>query len=699
MMHAWWRQAGKRRIRAGARTAPHARAGAGFVPRLESLEGRLLPSTLVPLPSTVALSGRASASQPDGKQVVVGTVFGDRSEIVIARYQADGGLDARFGDGGQVIIVAARGETAEAVTIQSDGKIVVAGAAGGAAGGFMLMRYNADGTPDTTFGVKGQLVTPFEGDGSAKAFGLTVTPAGTILAVGQDQGHIALARYNADGSRDSSFGTEGTVVTNSADGRRDRATKVVLEGDGTILVAGTSVAANPGSLPLIQLPTGSIASTSGTASEFVLARYQADGSLDLSFGSGGIATARFGSLRAVAGSMVVGADGDFTVIGTASGTFGGATDIALARFHADGSLDTGFGTAGTKLIPLIASFSLVRVEVQGSQAAIMTSSIGALTSGPLSVGCVVVSEGDGVRLVWGIASFTPVGAFVTAMGASLAGTTQVVTLTASTPPAQDPGPQGGTPPAAGGTGQPGTPGVGMGGGNGHGSGTSPVPSTAPSEGGGSPPPSVGAFFMIPILQDLRERSSRPAAQVTWVGKSGADSGSLTATADNRTTQKGAANSLTAVGREGVADESDSLGKMAQAHDESTDLPPPASRPQVASNAKRTTPADMPWVGRSIAIGLAGRSFTGVLGVEPAPGQQPGFKASVRASSLPAPAQAGEPDGTQGESGTRDRGRSQWLLWLEGIGALALLLRGPGVVTSALVIPSLARKRRGPNGGP
>ncbi|MEV7691668.1 calcium-binding protein [Streptomyces bungoensis] len=265
------------------------------------------------------------ALQVDGKTVTAGysSAGGD---FVLARYNTDGSLDASFGSGGKVTTDFSGGYgEALAVTVQADDKIVAAGwIVGSAASGpedFALARYNPDGSLDASFGSGGELITDFGGTDAAQ--GVTVQPDGKIVAVGfstaSGPDDFALARYNPDGSLDTSFGTGGKVTTDF--GVTDEIEGVALQADGKIVAAGWS--GGPGGY------------------DFALARYGTDGSLDASFGTGGKVTTDFGGTYDQAFGVALQNDGKIVAAGLSGG------DFALARYDSGGSLDASFGTGGT----------------------------------------------------------------------------------------------------------------------------------------------------------------------------------------------------------------------------------------------------------------------------------------------------------------------------------------------------------------
>ena len=190
-----------------------------------------------------------------------------------------GAWDPTFGTGGKVTTAfnfhQAPGFGA---ALGSDGKIVVVGGPQ-----FNLARYNSDGSLDTTFGTSGKVLTDFGGD--TEATGVTIQADGKIVVVGFKnfngvQVDFALARYNRDGSLDTTFGTGGKVITDFQSHVAEAAA-VTLQHDGKLVVAGKALNGAGG----------------GGNFDFALARYNPDGSLDSSFGSGGELVTDFGTVN------------------------------------------------------------------------------------------------------------------------------------------------------------------------------------------------------------------------------------------------------------------------------------------------------------------------------------------------------------------------------------------------------------------
>jgi uncharacterized delta-60 repeat protein len=240
-------------------------------------------------------------------------------------FAAGGELDTTFGGDGKVTTSFTGGGYANAVAIQSDGKIV---AAGGTGTKFAVARYDTDGALDPTFGTDGKVTTGFTDGGSANA--VAIQSDGKIVAVGISGGlsseEFAVARYDTDGALDSTFGTDGIVTTDLTPGW-DEAKGVAIQANGKIVAAGLGT---PGSL---------------WRPRFALARYRSDGTLDTSFGDGGTVLTKFG-MGAVARAIVLQPDDKMVVAGTAGGSF------AVARYGPHGGLDTSFGNQG-KVVTLL----------------------------------------------------------------------------------------------------------------------------------------------------------------------------------------------------------------------------------------------------------------------------------------------------------------------------------------------------------
>ncbi|MCP3993689.1 MAG: hypothetical protein GY722_01290, partial [bacterium] len=232
------------------------------------------------------------------------------------------------GDGSLTADIGPSHDGSSGVTVQSDGKILVSGYShNGSDYDFLLMRYNADGSLDTSFDADGILTTAI-GSGNDQGQSVTLQDDGKILVAGYSwnggNSYFALTRYNADGSLDTSFDTDG-MVTTAIGSSTDYGQSVTLQDDGKILVAGYS--------------------WNGGNNDFALTRYNADGSLDTSFDTDGMVTTAIGSGDDYGYSMTVQSDGKILVAGTSDN--GTDDDFAMVRLNTDGSLDTSFDLVNT----------------------------------------------------------------------------------------------------------------------------------------------------------------------------------------------------------------------------------------------------------------------------------------------------------------------------------------------------------------
>jgi competence ComEA-like helix-hairpin-helix protein len=257
--------------------------------------------------------------QPDGKILVAGFRSAARDfSIFLARFNSDGSPDISFGTGGKVLNNFGKGEAyGGTLALQPDGKILLAGQTFILSVGyvFALARYNSDGTLDTSFGNNGNVTTDIEGSFDESIGEVIVLPDGRIIAAGSsminEMGDFALIRYHADGSLDTTFGTGGKVITDVA-GSDNFGSTAALQPDGRIVVAGGSF--------------------SGTNHDFALARYNGDGSLDASFDDDGIITTDFGVGDDMGNALLLQPDGKIVLAGSASTHTG--YDFALARYGA-----------------------------------------------------------------------------------------------------------------------------------------------------------------------------------------------------------------------------------------------------------------------------------------------------------------------------------------------------------------------------
>ncbi len=287
-----------------------------------------------------SFANTAPVELADGKVLIVSTTSGQPYDMRVLRLNADGSPDTSFGNGGQAIVTVSAGNDQPAkLMVQADGKIVVAGwTSAGAAGDMSLTRLNANGSLDTSFNGTGIATVSIAATNDTVA-GATLQADGKIVLVGYTTGSakldVAVVRFNADGSLDAGFGAGGQVMLPVSPGT-DTGRDVIVLADGKLLVAGT-------------MRTGD---GSGDVDGLLL-RLNPNGSLDTSFGAGGMVKARLTDGNDLYNRIQVQADGKIVVLGSVGEPLASSTggDLALVRYHQDGSLDTGFGVNGTTRIP------------------------------------------------------------------------------------------------------------------------------------------------------------------------------------------------------------------------------------------------------------------------------------------------------------------------------------------------------------
>ncbi|HEX8913853.1 MAG TPA: hypothetical protein VF796_16005, partial [Humisphaera sp.] len=257
---------------------------------------------------------------PDGSLVAAGTGDGD---LLVQKFKASGAADGRFGQSGRAVADFGQADDAAyGVAVAADGGIVAGGSSGGS---FAFAKFTADGAVDRFFGTLGMSLFALGSTPGQNAIGgVSVQPDGRIVGVGAaGDDKVAVLRLTADGDADPSFGTNGAAVlagvaTRTDLGTADHTVGVALQDDGRILL------------------------TNRAGSDFAVARLNADGSPDRSFGTNGTATVDFGG-DDDADALVVRGTGEILVVGT---TTAGGGRTAVAALHADGTLNEQFGDAG-----------------------------------------------------------------------------------------------------------------------------------------------------------------------------------------------------------------------------------------------------------------------------------------------------------------------------------------------------------------
>lgn len=279
--------------------------------------------------------GFSTAIQDDGRIIVVGLIRVDsvNNNFGVIRYNTNGSLDSTFGVNGIVTtdINVNSVDYAMSVAVQDDGKLIVAGrtALGFSAFDFALVRYHINGSLDSTFGINGIITTDISGYND---YGCDVKlqKNGKIILVGYSyngfNASLATIRYNSDGSLDKSFGIGGIANTRFGEVYLN-GQSVAIQDDGKIVSVATTV-----------LP--------GREYDYLLVRYNPDGSLDNSFGKDGIVTTDV-CYTDNADAVAIQKDGKIVVVGSSYDTVSSSgKGFSLARYNSDGSLDSTFDKDG-----------------------------------------------------------------------------------------------------------------------------------------------------------------------------------------------------------------------------------------------------------------------------------------------------------------------------------------------------------------
>ena len=276
--------------------------------------------------SSVGDNTKAIVRQQDGKLVLFGTgdVGGSSHDFAVARFNADGTPDTSFdSDGAKLYGSGLNDEAAYGGTVQSDGKVVIVGRRTvGSQDQVMVVRAHPDGSLDTTFDSDG-IRTYAAGTTASLATSVVVQSDGRIVVGGNVNNgsgqYPAVMRFNPDGSLDTSFDSDGVVTTSPSAGSGGFVS-VAVQSDGRIVAGGMA------------------------SWKFLTARFNTDGSPDTSFDSDGLVVTDLGTGIDLGGPAVIQSDGK--IVQTGPGSMGGNSVSVVIRMNRDGSLDTGFGTAG-----------------------------------------------------------------------------------------------------------------------------------------------------------------------------------------------------------------------------------------------------------------------------------------------------------------------------------------------------------------
>jgi uncharacterized delta-60 repeat protein len=344
-------------------------------------DGSFHPDGKVTTPVLNDSYANALALQSDGKIVAGGAAWdGSQTLFAVARYTSGGILDNTFGIYGTVTTaVGPSNDQVYGIAVQPDGKILAAGTSNnGSTNVFALVRYESTGTPDNTFGSNGIVTTTI--GSSATAYGVAVQTDGKILLVGDANREIVVVRYNSNGTLDTSFSADG-IVSTPVTGSYAEGKAIVVQYDGKIVVAGnTDDGANAniavvrynsnGTLDTTFNSTGKVSTAigsgfdegfgialtpeekivvggdyyNGTNSDYAVVRYNSNGTLDSTFSTDGKATAAVGAGDDEGRGVAVQSDGKIIIVGAADN--GTDMDFGIVRFKSDGTLDSDFDGDG-----------------------------------------------------------------------------------------------------------------------------------------------------------------------------------------------------------------------------------------------------------------------------------------------------------------------------------------------------------------
>ena len=340
---------------------PVPKARRRFQPAVAQLEDRSVPAAIGALDPTFGAAGKltlnlgpndalnAMAVQADGKVVVAGTTGTEGAgDFVVARLLPSGALDPTFGGNGIRYLDLGGNDVATGVAIQNDGKIVVGGYSTASSGNFAAVaRFNADGTNDTAFAGTGQRLYNAGPGGTDKAYALAINNFGGIYLAGTRNGDIAVARIDPFGNLDRAYGNAGVATVDL--GGTEEARGLVVLADGRVVAGGFTDAVNVLANPTVP---GGPAIVRAITDDFVAVRLSSDGrTIDFGFGN----TTLNGNKASIvdfngvdkAYAIAQQSDGKIVLVGTDGGA---GADFAIARLDGTGQLDTSFSGTGRQLI-------------------------------------------------------------------------------------------------------------------------------------------------------------------------------------------------------------------------------------------------------------------------------------------------------------------------------------------------------------
>lgn len=329
------------------------------------------------------------ALQADGKIIVIGTTYlNGNFDVVIARYKTNGSLDSTFNNNGKVLIdLSSNNDVATSVAIQSDGKIVVGGYYQGLFNyDFFLLRYNSNGLLDSTFDNDGIVTTDFNITQDL-CQDIKIQSDGKIVAVGitnifWNNNDFAIARYNTNGTLDTTFDNDGKIL-HEIYGTDDDPKSIVIDNNGKIVIGGTIYNGIDRDFGIVRYNSnGSIDSSFSddgiamfdlggndmgievniqpnekiviagftdscfTGSDFIVLRCNNNGTLDSTFDSDGVVKTDFSQKQDFCRAFTIQSDGKIVLAGQSAGSTTTSQDLVLVRYNSNGSVDSSFDSDG-----------------------------------------------------------------------------------------------------------------------------------------------------------------------------------------------------------------------------------------------------------------------------------------------------------------------------------------------------------------
>jgi len=331
--------------------------------------------------------------QPDGKVIIGGfTDGGSGDDFLLVRFNSDGTLDNTFGNNGKVVTnVSSGNDVVRGLALQSDGKIIAVGYAGMVNEYLSIIRYNTDGTIDNSFATNGMdslLIYDNPGSDRTVPNDVKIQADGKIVVVGfvENSGGILncmAVRYNTNGTLDSSFGIGGEIVTSLGPGNAEWE-EVAIQTDGNIVACGHYVTGPNVTMAMARYNQFGLDNSFGTNGivskaigqgenkflslaiqtdtkivvggvtpnsndlDFAILRYLSDGTLDNTFGTAGTVITELGTnVDDYLTQIKLQSDGKILACGT---SFNSTNDLGMVRYNSDGSLDNSFGLSANGIV-------------------------------------------------------------------------------------------------------------------------------------------------------------------------------------------------------------------------------------------------------------------------------------------------------------------------------------------------------------